>query len=69
MSNQNLLNRLQNVQNGRVNIMNNQPKKRFNIFNQNNNGNSLYKTEAIKSIHTESKLTRVFFSKEKIPPI
>ena len=66
MSDQNLLERLQNVQNGRVNIMNKQPKKQFNVFNQRSNGNQLFKTEAIKNIHSETKLTQIFFSKQNI---
>lgn len=64
--NQSFLNRLQNVENGRVDIMNQKPNKKFNIFNQRNNGNKLYKNEAIKSIHSESKLSQVFFSNENI---
>ena len=66
MSDQNLLERLQNVQNGRVNTMNKQPKKQFNVFNQRSNGNQLFKTEAIKNIHSETKLTQIFFSKQNI---
>lgn len=64
--NQSYLNRLQNVQNGRVDIMNQNPTKKFNVFNQKDNGNKLYKNEAIKSIHSESKLSQIFFSNENI---
>ncbi len=52
--------------NGRVNISGNIPQQRYNMINQTNNGNRLFKSEAIKSIHSESYLSQVFFSKQNI---
>ena len=56
----------QSQYNGRVNIAGVIPKQQYNMINQPNNGNQLFKTEAIKSIHSGNKLSQVFFSKENI---
>ena len=55
-----------NQYNGRVDIINMKPSQKYNMINQNNNGNNHYKSEAIRSIHTESPLSRIYFSKENI---
>ena len=51
----------QSQYNGRVNIAGVIPKQQYNMINQKNNGNQLFKTEAIKSIHSGNKLSQVFF--------
>ena len=55
-----------NKYNGRVDIFNQKPVQKYNMINQNSSGNRRYRQEAIKSIHTESPLSRVYFSKENI---
>ena len=52
--------------NGRVDIFSKKPKQKFNMINQRNNGNNIYKDEAIRSIHSETPLSKVYFSKQNI---
>ena len=52
--------------NGRVDILDIKPQQKYKMINQMNNGNRLYKNEAIKSIQSESPLSRVYFSRENI---
>lgn len=52
--------------NGRVDILDLKPQQKYRMINQQNNGNNLYKDEALKSIQSESPLSRVYFSKDNI---
>lgn len=66
--NQELL--LNNIKNGRVNIMGKPiSKDAFPLFQQSNTGNLLYKNEALKSIQDKSQLSDLYFSDKNIEAI
>ena len=58
---------INNIRNGRVNIMG-KPTSRyvFPLYDQSSSGNSIYKKEALKTIHTNTTLSNLFFSKKNI---